>query len=197
MWGEVFDPEVRGLPTRDYFLWRTLPRPRDFIYFANAALTTAINRKHSVISAADITLAERQYSRFAIEALLVESEAEGFDLEEALYEFAGVDSTISVSELSELLAEYPNATDIRTWLIRTSFLGIEVKSGEFIHVEGEKEARRQLKVAERYASRAQTDVRFRVHPAFRAFLEVRDDDLHNELIRDATYDATTGGGNPR
>lgn len=191
MWGEVFAPEVRGLPTRDYFLWRTLPRPRDFIYFANAALTTAINRKHSVISAGDVTMAEKQYSRFAIEALLVESEAEGFDLEEALYEFAGVDSTMTVTELSDLLADYSNATDIRNWLIRTSFLGIEIKSGEFIHVEGEKEARRQLKVAERYAGRAKTSVRFRVHPAFRAFLEVRDDDLHNDEIRDATYDATT------
>jgi hypothetical protein len=190
MWDEVFDTEVRGLPTRDYFLWRTLPRPRDFIYFANASLTTAINRKHSVISAADITMAEKQYSRFAIEALLVESEAEGFDLEEALYEFAGVDSTMTVDELDALLGDYENANDIRDWLIRTSFLGIEVKSGEFIHVEGEKESRRQLKVAQRFAGRAKTDVRFRVHPAFRAFLEVRDDDLHNEQIRDATYDVS-------
>lgn len=190
MWEEVFDSEVRGLPTRDYFLWRALPRPRDFIYFANAALTTAINRKHSVISAADITIAEKQYSRFAIEALLVESEAEGFDLEEALYEFAGVDSTLTVGQLGELLQEYENASEIRDWLIRTSFLGIEVKSGEFVHVEGETEARRQLKVANRFADRSHAEVRFRVHPAFRAFLEVRDDDLHNEEIRDVTYDTS-------
>jgi hypothetical protein len=189
MWDDVFDSEVRGLPTRDYFLWRALPRPRDFIYFANAALTTAINRKHSVISAADITHAEKQYSRFAIEALLVESEAKGFDLEEALYEFAGVDSTMTIGELGALLQEYENAAEIRDWLIRTSFLGIEVKPGEFVHVEGETEARRQLKVAGRFAERSNAEVRFRVHPAFRGFLEVRDDDLHNEEIRDVTYDA--------
>lgn len=193
MWTEVFDSEVRGLPTRDYFLWRTLPRPRDLIYFANAALTTAINRKHSIISAADIMFAEKQYSRFAIEALLVESEAEGFDLEEALYEFAGLESTITVAELEELLAPYQNTDEIRDWLIRTSFLGIEVKPGDFVHVEGETDARRQLKKAERFADRSGTKVRFRVHPAFRAFLEVRDDDLHNEEIRDATYDASAEG----
>jgi hypothetical protein len=193
MWDEVFDPEVRGLPTRDYFLWRTLPRPRDFVYFANAALTTAINRKHSTITASDIVLAEKQYSRFAIEALLVESEAEGFDLEEALYEFAGLDSTMSVSDLEAVLASYANAREIQTWLIRTSFLGIEVKSGEFVHVEGEMEARRQLKVAERFAGRHDASVRFRVHPAFRAFLEVRDDDLHDDEIRDITY---VGAGQP-
>lgn len=188
MWEEVFVPEVRGLPTRDYLLWRTLPRPRDFIYFANAALTTAINRKHSIISAADVVFAEKQYSRFAIEALLVESEAEGFDLEEALYEFAGVDSTLTSSELAELLEDYPNSNEIREWLIRTSFLGIEVQPGDFLHVEGETEARRQMKVATRFAGRLGTETRFRVHPAFRAYLEVRDDDLHNEDIRDATYD---------
>ncbi|PZE94807.1 hypothetical protein DEI95_05130 [Curtobacterium sp. MCBD17_008] len=113
MWEDVFDSEVRGLPTRDYFLWRTLPRPRDFIYFANAALTTAINRKHSVISAGDVTTAEKQYSRFAIEALLVESEAEGFDLEEALYEFAGIDSTMTAGELDQLLTDHDDSSSIR------------------------------------------------------------------------------------
>lgn len=188
MWEDVFASEVRGLPTRDYFLWRTLPRPRDFIYFANAALTTAINRKHFIIAASDVTAAEKQYSRFAIEALLVESEAEGFDLEEALYEFAGVDSTMTSGALDELLAEHGESSTIIDWLVRTSFLGIEVRSGEFLHVEGESEARRQLKVAKRFAERSDADVRFRVHPAFRAFLEVRDDDLHNGEIRDATFD---------
>ena len=187
MWDEVFEPEVRGLTMRDYFLWRTLPRPRDFIYFANAALTTAINRKHSRITAADVVFAEKQYSRFAVEALLVESEAEGFDLEEVLYEFAGTDSTFSSSELEVLLAKYGESEAIRDWLIRCSFLGVEVRPGEFVHVEGETDARRQFMVATRFSSKSNALVRFRVHPAFRGHLEVRDDDLHNEDIKDATY----------
>ncbi len=186
MWEEVFASEVRGIPTRDYMLWRTLPRPRDFIYLANASLTTAINRRHATITADDITTAERQYSRFAIEALLVESEVEGFDLEEALYEFAGVDSTITKTELDDLLSTYESPDDIRQWLIRTSFLGVEVNSGQFVHVEGETDARRQEKVAARFAAKEASDVRYRVHPAFRAYLEVRDDDLHNEGIRDVS-----------
>ena len=136
-----------------------------------------------------MTTAEKQYSRFAIEALLVESEAEGFDLEEALYEFAGVDSTMTAAQLSELLADHDDSSVITDWLYTApQFLGIEVRSGEFIHVEGEPEARRQLKVAERFAGRSGAEVRFRAHPAFRGFLEVRDDDLHNDEIRDATYD---------
>jgi hypothetical protein len=126
--------------------------------------------------------------------LLVESEAEGFDLEEALYEFAGVDSMMTLGQLEGLLNQYENASVIRDWLIRTSFLGIEVKSGEFIYVEGETDARRQLRVAKRFADRSSAEGRFRVHPAFRAFLEVRDDDLHDDSIRDATYDVPAGVG---
>jgi hypothetical protein len=190
MWEEVLDREVRGLPTRDYLLWRTLPRPRDFIYFANAALTTAINRKHSRITAGDVAFAEKVYSRFAIEALLVESDAEVFDLEEILYEFAGLDSTISESSLRALLTDSSDIDQdvLLDWLVRTSFLGVEVRPGEFIHVEGETDSKRQLKVAARYANRNSAEVHFRVHPAFRAFLEVRDDDLHSHDVRDATFD---------
>ena len=192
MWQEVFAAEVRGLPTRDYFLWRALPRPRDLIYFANAALTTAINRRHHMIESSDIVFAERQYSKFAIDALLVESEAEPFDLEELLFEFAGVDSTLPGHELEALLSAAESPIDVCQWLIRTSFLGIEVRPGEFIHVEGETAAKRKLKVAERNASNGGKDVRFRVHPAFRSYLEIRDDDLHHPDFRDTTLTEGTG-----
>lgn len=186
LWNEAFVSEVRGTPTRDYMLWRALPRPRDLIYFANAALTTAINRKHESIQEADIILAESQYSKFALDALLVESEAEGFDLEEILYEFAGMYSTLDEAELQEALSEIDNGDEVRTWLIKTSFLGIETADGEFVHVEGGAAARRKLKVAERLSKRHDRSVKFRIHPAFRHSLDVRDDDLHAPEIRDAT-----------
>lgn len=186
MWQEVFCPEVRGLPTRDYFLWRTLPRPRDLIFLANAALTTAINRKHHIISEADIIFSEAQYSRFAIEALLVEGEAEGFDLEAILYQFVGLDSVITTEELKKLLSVFERSEELRMWLIKSSFLGIEIHSGEFVHVEGEIAAQRKLKVAERYSQMQANPVRFRVHPAFRAYLEISDDDIHRPEIQDAT-----------
>lgn len=190
MWEEVFEPEVRGIPTRDYFLWRALPRPRDFIYLANAALKTAINRKHSIIKASDIIFAEQEYSRFAIEALLVESDAEDFDLEEILYEFAGLSSTLSAEELDTALTGNGDVFAVRDWLIRTSFLGIEVSEGEFKHVEGSEDAKRQLRVATRTAKKLTHPLGYRVHPAFRMYLDVRDDDLHDGAIHDATFDKT-------
>ena len=186
MWQDVFASEVRGLPTRDYFLWRTLPRPRDFIYFANAALTTAINRKHQIIQESDVVFADSQYSKFAIDALLVESEAQGFDLEEILYEFAGLGSTLSNDELEQVLSVSDRPAVVRSWLIRSSFLGLEIDEGAFVHIQGETAARRKLKVAERLATRLGRPLRFRVHPAFRGYLDVRDDDIHAAGIWDAT-----------
>lgn len=188
LWSELFVADIKGTPPRDYLLWRTLPRPRDLIYLANAALTTAINRKHQRIQEADIVLAEGQYSKFAIEALLVESEAEGFDLEEILYEFAGMESTLSEAELEEALSAADDPDAVKSWLIKTSFLGIEIAEGEFVHVEGETAAKRKAKVAERLSKRLNRPVQFRIHPAFRHYLDVKDDDLHAPGIRDATLD---------
>lgn len=180
LWEDLFVSEVRGETTRDYLLWRTLHRPRDIIYFANSALTTAINRRHRTIEAQDVTFAEEQYSKFAFEALVVESDAESFDLEEVLYEFAGSPATMREDELLSLLDLAPEPGAVINWLMRTSFLGVEVSPGAFKHVEGRDNARRQLKVANRFAERRETTVRYRVHPAFRRYLEIRDDDLHGD-----------------
>ncbi len=166
LWIEVFAAEVHSFATRDYFLWRALPRPRDIIFLGNAALTTAINRRHRVVLAQDFSHAESNYSRFAVEALLVESEAQGFDLEELLFEFAGLDSTVTEEVLAEVLAANSEPEAVKSWLIRTSFLGLETRDGSFVHVEGEAEARKKLKAAQRLAERLKRPLRFRVHPAF-------------------------------
>ncbi|ATG56240.1 hypothetical protein CFK41_16740 [Brachybacterium ginsengisoli] len=178
MWAELFCDEVQGLPTRDYLLWRVLRRPRDFIYMANAALTTAINRKHDRIDASDILYAEKEYSRFAIEALLVESSSAFDELEEMLFEFAGVGATMSEQELDDILKSEQNADQIKWWLMSTSFLGVETSGGKFDYVEGLDVSRRKLRVAQRNSSNNDRVLRFQVHPAFRAYLEIVDDDLH-------------------
>ena len=179
LWNDLFASEARGEPMRDYVLWRTLPRPRDIIYLANAALTTAINRRHRTIEAQDVAFAEGLYSKFAFDALVVESDAEDFDLEELLYEFAGVTATMTETELLSILRHASDPAAVINWLMRTSFLGVEVSPGEFRHVEGRTNARRQLMVARRFAERQGAPVQFRVHPAFRHHLEIRDDDLHD------------------
>lgn len=186
MWSEIFDSEVRGLRTRDYLMWKVLPRPRDLIYLANEALTTAINRKHHRITASDILFAEEQYSRFAVEALLVESESEVFDLDAALFEFAGMNATFNEEDLRALLTNVPHGNEVLQWLVQSSILGIETRPGEFLHVEGRTDAERQVRVARRLAESTSRPVRFRVHPAVRNYLLIQDDDLHDDTVVDAT-----------
>lgn len=178
MWVELFCPEVRGLPTRDYFLWRALRRPRDLVYFANATLTTAINRRHHMVEAADIMHAEQEYSRFAFEALLVESESRGFNLEEILYEFAGLGATLPASKVLTTIGVAPEGGAIKDWLVSASFLGLERRDGQYVYVEGEKAALRRSRVVSRIAESEGREVLYRVHPAFRPYLEITDDDLH-------------------
>ena len=176
MWETVFCSEVHGLPTRDYFLWRALRRPRDIIFLGNAALNTAINRKHEKVLSQDFVLAEAEYSRFAIEALLVESEAQGLNLENTLLDFAGLNSVVTSDELKATISgeRYDETID---WLIQTSFLGLEDRGGDFVYVEGEIEARKKIKVASRIAARSRSEMRYKVHPAFRPYLEISDDDI--------------------
>jgi hypothetical protein len=190
MWSSIFPAEVNGLPTKDYILWRILPRPRDIIYFGNAALTTAINRHHAMVTQDDIAMADETYSRFAYEALVVESDAQGFDLEEVLFEFAGLNATLTEDDLSEVLQDSSTQpSETREWLLRTSLLGIEVREGKFMHVEGQSEVEKKLRVAKRSSERSGRPVRFRVHPAFRHYLDVRDDDLHTPGFEDITLTA--------
>lgn len=187
MWSSIFPAEMNGLPSKDYILWRILPRPRDIIYFGNAALTTAVNRRHSMITQDDIAMADETYSRFAYDALVVESEAQDFDLEEVLYEFAGLNANLTEVELNEIFQTFSqDFSDILSWLLRTSFLGIEVREGKFAHVEGQKEVDRKLRVARRSSERSGRPMRFRVHPAFRHYLDIRDDDLHAPGFEDLT-----------
>lgn len=177
MWERLFCAEVNGLATRDYILRRALGRPRDVIYLGNSALTTAINRRHDRIFSQDVKHAEGHYSQFAIEALLVESEAQDFDLAEIIFDFAGLDSTLDEAELESIIPARDERIAVVRWLVQASFLGLESRDGGFVYVEGESEAKKKLKAASRLSERMGRPMRYRVHPAFRPFLDIRDDDL--------------------
>lgn len=181
IWTDFFCPEVGGLPTRDYLLWRTLRRPRDLIYFSTEALTVATNRGHSRVEPDDIRFAEKRYSAFACRALYVESIAQPWDLEEICYNLSGLSATVSVTDLSALLEEFGNPKPLLQWLTQASFLAIETASDKFEFVEGVKEARRHAIAAQRWRTREGTVHRVRLHPAFRPELRVRDDDLYAVL----------------
>lgn len=183
MWDELFCSEVAGLPTRDFVLWRVLPRPRDLILFCNAALSTATNRKHSKITDSDLKQAEVQYSKFAYEALLVEGNLLGFELASLLEEFIGYNATITADDLQIILAGVPDSNEVVVWLVASSFIGVETAQEDFAYVQGRQAADTTLRFARRRAEKEGRVLRYRVHPAFRNALSVLEDDLYGVPTR--------------
>jgi signal transduction histidine kinase len=179
LWSNYFVPRIGLNSTKDHILKRILPRPRDLVYFCNAAITTAVNRRHERIEADDIVGAEKIYSQFAFEALLVEDEATGMPLETLLYQFAGLTPLVTGADLEDILnaAEVPPGDHVRAIesLRVLSFLGPEVRDGEFAYSDDPREMQLSDVLANRLGARRQSEVRYRIHPAFRPYLEIPDE----------------------
>lgn len=179
LWTDFFCPSVEGMDTRAYLLWRCLARPRDLVYLCNGAVMSATNARRSLIEAADVRQAEREYSQFAFEALLVESDPHA-GLANLLIEFAGCSSTLSREQVDSTIsaADHAGEEEARlSDLLRASFLGIEIAEGRFDYPPNEIAEQRAHVLAKRFAAASGRDARFRVHPAYRPYLEIDDDDL--------------------
>jgi hypothetical protein len=178
IWRSMFCVTVSSLDTRAYMLWRVLPRPRDLVYLTNAALLTASNRRHQRVLEEDVRAAENAYSQFAFEALLVESDPDN-GLGDLLFEFAGLSATLTPAQLRAALGTAGGERDeIVGTLLRSSFLGLEVDDDTYEYFSDETSERKHRTLARRLGERRGTPARYRIHPAFRPFLEIVDDDLH-------------------
>lgn len=177
IWHSMFCTMVEGLDTPRYMLWRVLPRPRDLVYLTNAALLTASNRRHPRVLEEDIRAAEKAYSQFAFEALLVESDPDK-GLADLLFEFAGLSATLTPEQLAAALGSTTGGRDEMVGtLLRTSFLGLEVDDNTYEYFSDETSERKHRTLAKRLGERRGSPARYRIHPAFRPFLEIVDDDL--------------------
>lgn len=176
MWERFFDKEVRGLPVKEYLLSRIMHRPRDLLFFVKAATTTAVNRKHSKVTADDILAAEKQYSQFAVDSILVENGISVKDLENVIYEFVGCEPILEKQDVEALVAnggiEESTREHVIEHLCNLTFLGIEVKQDKFRFAEDEQEARKEAVLARKLAETRGYPARYRINPAFCAFLEV-------------------------
>lgn len=177
LWSRYFtSAAVRGMTPKDYILSRILPRPRDIVYLVKGAVSMAVNRGHALIEEDDIVSAEYEYSRYAIDAILVENSVTLPQLEDALYEFAGCPAIVPESQVTEFLlkAAIPaeKHASVIEHFIGLSFLGMEVDRGQFVFSDEPREFKKNLVLANKVAE--QQPRRFKIHPAFRAYLEVRE-----------------------
>jgi len=185
LWDDYFCPTTSGRPTKEYILWRALPRPRDLIFFANAAISTAVNRRKTGVEESDVLEAEKTYSRFAFDAVLVEAEATLARAETILMEFVGEHHLLTVTQLSDLLTragvDVGEHGQVITELVGLSFLGLETRENEFKYVDDVRDHQRNERLAKRLAERRGTPVQYEVHPAFRPYLEISESRLEDQL----------------
>ena len=177
LWNMYFAPTVRGMSSRDYILSRVQARPRDVVFFANAAVIRATNAKHGQIDESDVLEAEKTYSQFAYEALLVEGVAAAVRLEEVLIEFAGERAILERDEIFSLLQEISergesSTEDLLKLLRRHGFFGLEVSKSVFDYGGTESEMARADVRARKLEKSEKRPARYEIHPAYRAYLEV-------------------------
>jgi energy-coupling factor transporter ATP-binding protein EcfA2 len=119
-----FPSKIKEVDVFDFFIRRTMRRPRDIINFINLCINEANMRSASNISERDISAAEKQYSRFRIEALVDEWKYIYPDLEKWIDLFAGNKFVINYADLRVIL-EHENKPikEIIDILYEVGFLG--------------------------------------------------------------------------
>lgn len=177
LWERFFCPDVGGVPTSDYIVSRILPRPRDLIYFCNAAIGIAVNRGHTRVEADDIIAAENDYSQFAFEAILVENGITIEDFEAVLLEFLGAPAVLSKNEVLEHIAGAGvvgmDVEKVFERMKAVSFIGLQVGADRFDFPEVGRQSEKADIMARKFAP-SDGDTMCCVHPAYRRFLEIYD-----------------------
>ena len=177
VWTRFFCPSIKRMPTQKYFLSRILKRPRDLLVFVKAAITTAVNRRHGMVEEKNILEAEKQYSQFAIDSILVENGITIKQLEGIIYEFVGATAILTEDEIVALLSKVEKNTNNLSYVMKhlcnLTFLGVEVKPNEFRFAEDQDENLKNAVLAKHLLQSRSAPARYKINPAFWAFLEVR------------------------
>ncbi|MBC8492731.1 MAG: hypothetical protein H8D43_03015 [Chloroflexi bacterium] len=175
IWRRFFATEVQGVAPEEYILSRTIPRPRDIIFFCTRALSHAISHRHTIIEESDILLAEKSYSEYAFDTLRAETETQVPEIEALLYEFAGADEIITRQQIEGFMEEVNILEDRADYVIdllyEATFLGLEVAPDtfEFLYEPSKKQVFRKL--AQQIAEQRGKE-RVKVNAPFHSFLEI-------------------------
>lgn len=178
VWDRYFAPTARGIPTWEYIGSRILPRPRDLIYLVKSALQFAVNRGRTRVEENDVVDSERPYSRFALDSLIVEAGARIADIEELLLRFVQSSEIVTDRDVADRIADAKmhdaELKVVISLLTELTFLGFEVAPNRFDFLYDEQDERKLVIMAEKTARETTGGIRrFRIHPAFHAFLEIK------------------------
>ncbi len=172
LWERYFAGEIGGRSPSSYIVQRVVPRPRDIVFWCNAAIDLAARRGHSVVEREDLLDSEAVYSHHAVEALQVELGSLVDDPESLVHAFFGANETLSEAEVYDRLASGrihdADAEVVLAHLIGFTFLGVQLPAGSIEYANDIHLAGRLIAVA-RAARQGATYV---LHPAFRRYLEI-------------------------
>jgi hypothetical protein len=160
IWNRYFCSTIRGEATRSYLSGQISSRPRDIVYICKAAIAHAVNSGHSLVMEEDIVSAEKEYSQYALESILVENGVSMQTLEEILWGFVGESATLSRSSVDQVLSEVGVETDqhekVIDHLCILSFLGVEIGTGEFRFADDRVDFRVTKALAQKYRKKSKS-----------------------------------------
>jgi hypothetical protein len=178
IWEKYFPKAVRNTPIYEYLNEAALPRPRDLIYLIKTALQFAVNRGHTRIEEKDFASAEEQYSRFALDSLLVESGTRVPRLDELVYEFVGGPEILSADDVQRAMKAVGISSDRLQEAVDTlceiTFFGLEVGPGRFAYLYDEDSTTKIQVMARKTAAEFSSGrSRYRINTAFHKYLEIQ------------------------
>lgn len=173
VWGKYFCETIDNMATKDFFISRILPRPRDIVYLVKTALGNAIKHNRTVVEEKDIVEAEKAYSQYAIDSLRAEDLSLGGILETVLYEFMGAPIELDIEALCSILEkagiEKEKIEVSIEQLCKLTFLGMETRKGEFTFIEDPADFKR-IDALSKNLSRGKR--RYQIYKAFHSYLQV-------------------------
>jgi len=177
VWSRYFCPMVKGIPTREYLAKCIIPRPRDLIYLSKVAISQAVSRRHTKVEEEDILEAQKKYSQYALDSLIVENSIQVEALEALLYEFIGAAEVVTRDEILQKMKAcgIPRSKldEVIELLCDLTFVGREVESGRFEFLYNEEDKLKFQVMARKTTETHPAKVeRFRINEAFHACLEI-------------------------
>ena len=180
IWDRLFCRHVAGIETKEYLLSHVMPRPRDLIHVVRTAIDNCIGRSHSRIEPSDLLDSLRDYYQFLLDNMFTEYGAYRATIRELIQSFAGCGRRHNAFQLWRIVRQQVSSRrefiESVQFLFRVSFLGIEGQhTVEFAYTNDD--AERLLPVVERglrWSDFGRT--RFVIHAAFRAGLELENND---------------------
>jgi hypothetical protein len=178
-WNCICASHINGIRTSDYFIERSLMRPRNLLQIVNYAKSHAVNLRHDKIDANDILHATKVYSADILNEIGLEIRDVFPQAEDILYVFIDASPKLTLNEVGNYLHsgnistehEINRMIEILLWF---SFLGVIRQSSQ----EEEEEVYiynvfYDMKKLKSFAKGLKdTSIKVCIHPAFWPFLEI-------------------------